>query len=76
MLSQSLTKSASYFMVLEAAVQAGIPQLQDNVIDKICSRFNHAVTADSQGWNALSQEAVMLVLCSNKLQVHSFASTL
>ena len=69
MLSQRLTTSESCFAILEAAVQAGMPLLLEEALDIVCSRFRHAVTADSTGWANLSQEAVMLVLCSNKLQV-------
>lgn len=70
-LSQSLTASGADFVILEAAVQAGVPPLCTNALDQICSKFSHAVTADLKGWADLSQEAVMLVLCSSKLQVNS-----
>ena len=72
MLSQSLSASESWFAILEAAVQAGMPLLVEKTLDIVCSKFSHAVTADSSGWAGLSQEAVMLVLCSNKLQVSYF----
>lgn len=71
-LSQSLTASGADFVILEAAVQAGVPPLCTNALDQICSKFSHAVTADLKGWADLSQEAVMLVLCSSKLQVYLF----
>ena len=69
MLSQSLLASHSCFVVLEAALQAGMPSLLEKAIKEVCSKFSHALTVDSTGWAALSQEAVLLVLCSDKLQV-------
>lgn len=72
MLSQSLTTSGAHFIILEAAVQAGVPTLQEQALTEICSKFSHAVMTDCKGWTSLSQEAVMLVLCSDKLQVHFF----
>lgn len=72
MLSQSLIASEACFAILEAAVQAGMPLLVEKALDVVCSKFSHAVTAGSTGWAGLSQEPVMLVLCSNKLQVCCF----
>ena len=53
-------------------MQAEIPQLREKVLKEICSKFGYADSADPNGWNALSHEAVMLVLCS-KLQVYLFS---
>ena len=72
MLSQRLTTSGAYFVILEAAVQAGVPPLCEQALTKICSKFSHAVMTDTKGWTDLSQEAVMLVLCNDRLQVHFF----
>lgn len=68
-LNQSLTTPDSCFVILEAAVQAGVPFLVKQALEEVCSNFSHAVTAGSTAWADLSQEAVMLLLCSNKLQV-------
>lgn len=70
MLRQGLITQGAYFIILEAAVQAGVPALREQALTEICSKFSHAVMTDCKGWGALSQEAVMLVLCSDKLQVH------
>lgn len=72
MLTESLTTSESCFVILEAAVQAGMPFLVEQALGEVCSKFSHALIADFAGWADLSREAVMLVLCSNKLQVGFF----
>lgn len=72
MLSQSLTTPDPCFVILNAAVQAGVPCLVEQALEKVCSDFSHAVIAGSTAWADLSQEAVMLLLCSNNLQVCCF----
>ena len=69
LLTNSLNTVLSCFIILEAAVQAGIPSLVEHALNTACSSFSNALIADSVGWRALSQAAVLLVLCSDKLQV-------
>ena len=68
-LQHTLLTLSTCFIVLEAAVQAGIPSLLGSALDLACSSFNHVLAQDHKGWAAMSREGVLLVLGSDKLQV-------
>ena len=59
------------FETLETGLQAGIPSLIDTALGMACINYSQALLQDHSGWAALSQKGVLLVLCSNKLQVWS-----
>ena len=68
-LTDSLQTSSAHFTILSAALQAGVPSLLRAALAEACRNFSQGLAADLLGWSSLSQDAVLLVLCSPKLQV-------
>ncbi|KAA6429063.1 MAG: hypothetical protein FRX49_01173 [Trebouxia sp. A1-2] len=68
-LQHHLLQSDDCFTILEAALQAGIPSLSDRALHVACANFKHVLVYNSSSWATLSKDTVLLILCSNNLQV-------
>ena len=68
-LEHHLLKSDGCFTILEAALQAGIPSLSDRALHVACANFTHVLVYNNSSWATLSKDTVLLILCSDNLQV-------
>jgi hypothetical protein len=68
-LEHHLLKSNDCFTILEAALQAGVPSLADTALHVACMNFKHVLVYNNSSWATLSKDTVLLILCSDNLQV-------
>ncbi|KAL0022867.1 hypothetical protein WJX77_001247 [Trebouxia sp. C0004] len=68
-LEHHLLRSDDCFTILEAALQAAIPSLSDRALQVACATFQHVLVYNNSSWATLSKDTVLLILCSDNLQV-------